>query len=366
MKTVTFFCIGILTTSLALGQIDGPRSPSTITNVSIGGSSASWGFLKNVKVSDGSFAATGDLPSIGNYSDYIVATDFSFNIPVGSTISGIVVEVERFDVNLTISDYSVRIVKGGTIGSTEKSQGEQYPSIESYTTYGGVKDKWGQTWSSVDINSSGFGVAIASQRTAPGITAGGIDHIQITVYYNFFTLPVEITSFTAAKNNSAKSTRLQWTCANEFNIDRYEVERSSDRRNFHLINSVAGRNQTNCNSYSSVDNNPPFGISYYRLKMVATSGGEKYSKIVKVEFKLNEYSLYPNLLAPGENLYITNSGNSTLEVSFYHLSGKLAATVSTNSRHVPLNQFSSLKGMFMYKVHTLAGAEAGQGKIIFQ
>ena len=149
-------------------------------------------------------------------------------------------------------------------------------------------------------------------------------------------------------------------------MDRYEVQRSSDGRNFHLINRVEGRNQNCSTDYSCIDNSPMPGVSYYRLKMIGTSGDEKYSKIVKVEFKSDEFSLYPSILGQGENLFIANSNNTPLEISFYNLTGKKLAVITIASNQVPLKQLSLQKGMIIYKIYNSGKQEAGNGKIIIQ
>jgi hypothetical protein len=94
-----------------------------------------------------------------------------------------VVEIERKESGAgAASDSRVRIVKGGTIGSTDKASGSEWPTTDTYATYGADDDLWGETWTVSDINSSGFGVAISARGLASGGTAS-IDHIRITVYY---------------------------------------------------------------------------------------------------------------------------------------------------------------------------------------
>jgi hypothetical protein len=80
---------------------------------------------------------------------------------------------------LNCSDARVRIVKGGTIGSTDKASGSAWPGSDAYETYGSSSDLWGETWTDSDINDSGFGMAIA----ASGTCEARIDHIEITVHY---------------------------------------------------------------------------------------------------------------------------------------------------------------------------------------
>lgn len=79
-------------------------------------------------------------------------------------------------------DYRVRIIKGGSIGSTDKANASEWPTSDTYQSYGAFNDVWGETWSASDINDSGFGVAIAALGLGTGTAY--IDHIRITVYYS--------------------------------------------------------------------------------------------------------------------------------------------------------------------------------------
>jgi hypothetical protein len=143
-----------------------------------------WTNPGNAGASDNSYA-TCSL-SISAQSHYLKATNFGFSIPTEATIAGIVVEIERNGTSPPpppgISDNRVRIVKGGTIGSTNKTDGN-WPSSDAYSTYGADDDLWGETWTPADINASTFGVAISAAGVAIGGTSANIDHIRVTVYY---------------------------------------------------------------------------------------------------------------------------------------------------------------------------------------
>jgi hypothetical protein len=157
---------------------NGPKSPLTVTNVVLGGES--WDTPSNASASDNIYT-TATNPSFPYTSDYLKCTNFQFNIPSNAIILGIVVEIERFaDIGSSVQDYRIRIVKGGTIGSTDKSAGGYWSTSEAYYSYGSSVDLWGETWTPADINSSNFGVAIAV--TGGPLAYATIDHVRITVY----------------------------------------------------------------------------------------------------------------------------------------------------------------------------------------
>jgi hypothetical protein len=160
----------------------GPLSPGTLANDAAYGSLA-WANPSNAASSNDS-RATVTITNVNDISNYLKATNFGFSIPAGATIDGIVVEFEQgSSSNGRILDSRVRIVKGGTVGSTDKSNGTGWPATDTYRTYGSSSDLWGETWTSTDINASTFGVVISCTNTTTSGVEARVDHIRITVHY---------------------------------------------------------------------------------------------------------------------------------------------------------------------------------------
>lgn len=196
-------CFVVITTVLA--ATSGPRNGGTFADDgSIG--TKTWASTGNAITSNNSYAtvALNDF----EISHYLKATNFGFSIPAGSTINGITVEVEKKAANPNrVKDYQVRIVKGGTIGPTDRADGSFWGNSDSYTTYGGASDLWGETWTANDINNNGFGLAFSAQKT---VTNGGnvttsIDHIRITVTYTAAVAPTVISISSTSPNGSYSS-----------------------------------------------------------------------------------------------------------------------------------------------------------------
>lgn len=128
---------------------------------------------------------------LGQLGRYLKATNFGFTIPLDATILGIQVEIEQSaTVSVSMIDNSVKLVKGGTIGGTDKGTGTSWPTSDAYASYGSASDLWGQTWTPADINASNFGVAI-SPNCQIAATAQ-IDHVRITVTYQGSNRPGEL------------------------------------------------------------------------------------------------------------------------------------------------------------------------------
>mgnify|MGYP003557001264 FL=1 len=98
---------------------EGPTAPGTLVSDSTIGAVA-WSNPGNASASDGSWA-TAVIGAAVTPSEYLKVTNFGFSIPSGATIDGIAVSVERSATQSNrVADNAVRIVKGGTIGSTDK------------------------------------------------------------------------------------------------------------------------------------------------------------------------------------------------------------------------------------------------------
>lgn len=157
----------------------GPLSPATLSDDATVGTVA-FSNVANAGLSDDIYATV--ILLLSQVSHYLKAQGFGFQIPPDAIILGIVVEIERSaSLGASIQDSSVKLVKAGVIGGTEKASVSNWPTSDAYATYGSSSDVWGQAWTPVDINLSTFGIAIAVTALA-GATVS-IDHLRITVYY---------------------------------------------------------------------------------------------------------------------------------------------------------------------------------------
>ena len=350
MKTILLFGLVLLKCAQLQSQVNGPLSGNLFSNIAIGGFSQTWLAVGNAGKSDDIYATFDDIADgAGSFTDYLVATNFGFSIPDGVNVNGILVEVECSDPNMKTSDYSVRIIKAGNIGTVEKATGTAYSLEDDSISYGGAFDLWGETWDTKFIEDNRFGVAIAVQRNAVGgTTAGRIDNIKITVFYNFTTLPVTLLSFSATKGN--KNVLLNWNTSSETDMTHYEAQRSSNGRNYKPIASISSNNQSQ-SAYYFDDLNPLSGVSFYRLKMLGRAGYQKYSSVVVVNFNNNNtLALSPCPWKKGSNLYINNPGREEFRIQFYDALGKMSANLTCYSNLVQTNNLSSQSGNLFYKI----------------
>lgn len=179
----------------------GPNSPSTIISDSSSGGSTDWSSQSNASVNDCVEALC--TMAVSTQSYYLKATNFGFNVSSDATINGILVEIKWWDSQSSnkVQDWKVRIIKGGTISTTEMASGQIANGIltcstsDPYDSYGSSSSLWGETWTPADINVTNFGFAFACQNLDTGLSRSArIDHIRTTIYYtlpttgNFFQL----------------------------------------------------------------------------------------------------------------------------------------------------------------------------------
>jgi Secretion system C-terminal sorting domain/Protein of unknown function (DUF1501) len=101
------------------------------------------------------------------------------------------------------------------------------------------------------------------------------------------TLPIEFLRFAAEKANQ-QDAHIEWVTATEQNIDRFEIERSTDGGDFHKIaTQKASGHAHNATRYDYLDVQLPIEKNqtfYYRLRVIEEDGSKTFTEIVSVLF----------------------------------------------------------------------------------
>lgn len=173
--------------------------------------------------------------------------------------------------------------------------------------------------------------------------------------YNVFSssLPVTLTNISA--KYTASTVRINWATANEVNISKYILQKSSDAKTFNNAYAVSAKTG-NQNQYEFTDNNVVSrGVIYYRLKMEDVDGNFSFSKVVAVSINGSGsfFTITPN---PARSFTTLNFGQQMqqAEIAIYSLDGRrlLSQTISSPSTTYPLNVQSLLNGMYIISVKT--------------
>jgi len=149
---------------------------------------------------------------------------------------------------------------------------------------------WDGLGNVLDFNDDYAGCAGYTSYLRWVASYSGIVYLHLNEYYcmtNFtctrvmiyrtpsFSLPIDLLSFTGEvlEEENNKKVLIRWTTLSQVNNDYFEVQRSVDVEHWYTVETVTGAGNSNSQmSYSIIDNDPFFGISYYRLKQTDYDG----------------------------------------------------------------------------------------------
>lgn len=175
----------------------GPSFPGTVTTETGPSGDNDWTNPGNIVSDNGSEAQiTAASYDAGDHSFRLKAQNFGFTIPDGSTIDGIVVEIDRRDFAGDAQDQEVRLYDStGALVGDDKQTATSWPATSAVATYGSSSDTWNAGLDVADINSANFGVALIVLANSAN-TDIGVDYIRVTVHYT--EGPITVTPTTRA------------------------------------------------------------------------------------------------------------------------------------------------------------------------
>ncbi len=159
-----------------------------------------------------------------------------------------------------------------------------------------------------------------------------IDHPEYAaqVFDCSVALPVTLLSATAEKVK--ETVVVNWVVVNETSFKQYEIERSTDTRNFSRIGAVASQNIA---AYSYTDNFlPNTNIVYYRLKLVDIDGRFTYSDVMPVKLNNNfsNAQVYPNPTYGPLSIKLGQPLQEQSTVQIIDVTGRTVKTFTANSQ----------------------------------
>lgn len=159
----------------------GPNYSGSCTD-STGAGATNWANPSNAAGSTnfGGHAASAHCVIDKTTSHDLVFTGFGFSIPPGATILGIAAEIQCANTS-SVNFQVAQFLKGGSAAGTNLVT----PNATAFasTTLGGSSNLGGTTWTSSDINSSGFGLTVSAIGNANGNDAD-VYGVRITVTYS--------------------------------------------------------------------------------------------------------------------------------------------------------------------------------------
>lgn len=167
-----------------------------------------------------------------------------------------------------------------------------------------------------------------------GINDGGFN-LQLT-NINCPSLPIELLSFNAKRKDSHVD--LFWSTASEINNDYFTLEKSQEGKNFFPFTYIRGAgNSTITLNYHSVDEDPLYGLSFYRLKQTDYDGLFTYSSVIRVNFNDHNVELSPNPITDFRKILLTYHAWNNQELNILMLD-VVGAVVYRNTFNVNRGQ----------------------------
>ncbi|HIA06473.1 MAG TPA: T9SS type A sorting domain-containing protein [Flavobacteriales bacterium] len=166
-------------------------------------------------------------------------------------------------------------------------------------------------------------------------------------------LPIELLYFNAVPNDQMVD--VIWTTASEINNDFFTVERSKNGIDFEMLVELPGAGTSNqVLEYSSKDDTPYNGLSYYRLKQTDYDGKYEYSKTVAVNLQEpGKQYMYPN---PAHDLLHIDLGDSlsNIQVVVESLNGQkvLFYTGASHSQIHTLDIKDISAGIYFLRIYS--------------
>ncbi len=134
-------------------------------------------------------------------------------------------------------------------------------------------------------------------------------------------LPVKLISFSAQKKQGSNVVVLNWQTASEQNIEYYQVQTSSDGRNFSGIGTVAAKNQANGFTYGFSHSPLSTGEIFYRLAIKSKDGSISYSDIISIrQNNVPRAIIYPTIVENRTITVLLNDKFNSLRI--FDLSGR--------------------------------------------
>jgi uncharacterized delta-60 repeat protein len=305
---------------------------------------------------DSTFVVTGlnyTSPATFALAKYKVNGSLDSTFGVGGKVITSIAGMSGF-ANDILADANGNLIVSGNAGQGSNSDF----AIAKYFSNGRPDSSWGTNGIETTNFFGFFDIAYASALQADGkiVLAGqaGSSNSKYSIAlarYSLTVLPLKLLSLSAKKDG--ETNLLQWTTVQEINIDRFEIERSLNGKDYSSI----GKINAGLSKYNFTDEKPFTGINYYRIKMIDKDGKFEYSPVRTLIHSASFYvSIYP-LPAKGRlNMQIESSKAEKANISVTDVSGKTLITNSVMLAAGVNNTFSNVqslgKGVYFLKIVT--------------
>ncbi|MBB6462971.1 T9SS type A sorting domain-containing protein [Flammeovirga kamogawensis] len=245
--------------------------------------------------------------------------------------------------NLTVKNGEILVIRGNlNVGGSFTNHGYIY--VYGNVTIAGAAAN--QPGSSIkvggNINITGSAVDHDVVRAGGTITSihifGDDDYTYVSptdddflAYFPSFSLPVELSAFNVTKTEEVVA--INWTTASEVNSAYFDVQRSTDKKNWETIERVKAQGNSDVSiTYQVNDNIGNLREVYYRLYQIDLDGVVEIFGPLQIKNNSSnlKISTYPNPITSSEKLSILVEGmefKETCSITIFDTKGKLILAI---------------------------------------
>ena len=197
----------------------------------------------------------------------------------------------------------------------------------------------------------------------------------VTGFSGFFMkglqiLPVSLLKFSGNENNGI--VKLDWKTGSEVNAAHFNIQKSSNGKDFSTIGSMAASGRVTGAIYEFDDQQPYKGQNFYRLESVDLNGTKQVSGTILINntHLVNiEMIIAPNPVYTQSTITVSGDLKGMASINMYDLNGKRVSDIYSgklNSRSFSLNIDAGKIEKGIYIIELKMKDEVVRKKIIFQ
>lgn len=335
--------IGNFDITLSTGILEGTAGGTTQDAFSSNNMVITNGTGKLSRQSDGSNDLLFPIGTSGNYSAALLSNtsgpDEIFSAKVAGTVTS---PIDATKVVNRQWDLSETTPGGNNVMLTffwgDANEASNFDDAGMVVIGHYVVDSWEETAATVSSNSA---------------TASGFTSFSPFAVANAQALPVEFDMINIS--SSSLGHLLSFTTATETNNAYFDIERSTDSRNWKKLGTIAGAGTTQQEQqYRFLDEAPLPGLNYYRVKQVDYDGSFSYSAIVSARWEgKTQVHLFPN---PADDLLQisglpTTDGPITIEI--IDMAGRIMLRQNWNESAINVAQLAD--GIYSLRISSAEG-----------
>lgn len=263
-------------------------------------------------------------------------------------------------VNTVINQYQTV-----TYTISNAVSGSFYALADSSSGISLGQGKWAVANGNLNLTTNAFNTAGTFKVLVKSTSLSGVSQCTAisstgTVTVNPIVLPLTLLQFKGKKQSGTNL--LEWTTANENNLNRFEIERSADGATFVKTGQVLATGSVSVQkNYSFTDTHPLSNVNYYRLKIVDNDSRYAYSNIIVLMGNTPagtiSGSVTPNPFNETLNVQLILDRAQNITIQLIDMTGRIALTKEAKGQPgnntVSCNGLSKLnEGIYIIRVKT--------------